>query len=83
MIIIMYAHAYMNVYMYDNYGRLCTSTAIFRVPRMHLKYNVIHVAIDRSVCSSQRLSTTHLAGKWFLTRRVGQEHSAKLKGTQD
>ena len=46
MIIIMYAHAYMNVYMYDNYGRLCTSTATFRAPRiyMHLKY--IHVAID-------------------------------------
>ena len=40
-IIIMYAHAYMNVYMYDNYGRLCISTATFRVPRMHLKY--IHV----------------------------------------
>ena len=49
MIIIMYAHAYMNVYMYDNYGRLCTSTATFRAPRMHLKYDVIHVAIDRSI----------------------------------
>lgn len=41
----------------------------------------VHVAIDR--CALLEGSPAHLAGKWFLTRRVGQEHSAKLKGTQD
>ena len=86
MIIIMYAHAYMNACMYDNYGGLCTSTATFGAPRMHLHtyiHTYIHTCSYRLMCTSRRLSTTHLAGKWFLTRRVGQEHSAKLKGTQD
>ena len=49
MIIIMYAHAYMNACMYDNYGGLCTSTATFGAPRMHLHtyiHTYIHVAID-------------------------------------